>query len=70
MKRIQKKGLKSKPQEILRELVFVAENPLKPAVQKYHKLFLSLKFLMKENGQKTSFYYIHFMNLFINNFEN
>ena len=48
MKRIQKKGLKSKPQEILKELVFVAENPLKPAVQKYHKPFLLLKFLMKK----------------------
>ena len=48
MKRIQKKGLKYKPQEILRELVFVAENPLKPAVQKYHKPFLLLKFLMKK----------------------
>ena len=43
MKRIQKKGLKSKPQEILKELVFVAENPLKPAVQKYHKPFFVAK---------------------------
>ena len=56
MKRIQKKGLKSKPQEIFRELVFVTQNPLKPAVQNYHKSFLLLKCLMKERREQIKFY--------------